>query len=108
MLRKLHFWAPKPRLLDRFIFSHLDNKYFSLFKLRQESPAKMRTLPSPLPPGGMVLHSIWCKTDLCKRLDRCIRQGQDRSRGSAAALFAARLQQALPSDPTHSEALAVG
>jgi hypothetical protein len=62
MLRKLHFWAPKSRLLDRFISRHLDCKDCILYKLRPESPAKMRTLPSPLPPWGMVLHSIWCKT----------------------------------------------
>jgi hypothetical protein len=54
MLRKLHFWAPKPHLLDRFILRQLDNKHCSLFKLRPETPVIMRTLPSPLPPGGMV------------------------------------------------------
>jgi hypothetical protein len=86
MFRKLHFWAPKPRLLDRFIFRHRDNKHCILFKLRPETPVKTRTLPSPLPPRGMVLHSIWCKTatlgpsknERCNRLERCIRQGQDR------------------------------
>ena len=62
MLRKLHLWTPKPRPLDRFILRSSDNKHCSLFKLRHQVPAKMRTLPSPLPPWGMVLHSIWCKT----------------------------------------------
>jgi hypothetical protein len=51
MLRKLRFWAPKSRLLDRFISRHLGNKHRILFKLRPETPVKMRTLPSPYPPG---------------------------------------------------------
>ena len=69
MLRKLRLWAPKPRLLDSFISRYLDNKPCILFKLRPDIPAKMHTLPSPLPPGGMVLHSIWCKTVTLRRAD---------------------------------------
>jgi hypothetical protein len=69
MLRRLHFWIPKPRLLDRFISRHRDNKHFILFKLRPQAPVKTRTLPSPLTPRGYGLHSIWCKTARTRSLE---------------------------------------